>query len=160
MFSKKSEVHPKAPATNQDRRKPMATRSSNGGTTFSVLGPDISVKGNIETRTDLHVNGSVEGDIACSALIQGETSTIDGGIEAKSARLAGRVTGSIKVGELVILKSARIDGDVSYDTLTIEQGAQVEGRLSPRGEASAARPARAAAVADQPQGEPNLALAG
>ena len=35
--------------------------------------------------------------------------------------------------DLVVLKSARIQGDVHYDSLTIEQGAQVEGRFAPRG---------------------------
>ena len=29
-------------------------------------------------------------------------------------------------------KSARIQGDVHYDSLTIEQGAQVDGRFAPR----------------------------
>ena len=40
--------------------------------------------------------------------------------------------GSIEAGELVILKSARIHGDVTYDALTIEQGAQVDGRFAHR----------------------------
>ena len=43
------------------------------------------------------------------------------------------VRGTIQTRELVVLKSARIHGDVHYDALTIEQGAQVDGRLSPRG---------------------------
>ena len=33
---------------------------------------------------------------------------------------------------VVILKTARIEGDVSYGALTIEEGAQVDGRLTPR----------------------------
>ena len=33
---------------------------------------------------------------------------------------------------LVVLKSAKITGDVFYDTLTIEQGAMVEGRFAQR----------------------------
>ncbi len=50
---------------------------------------------------------------------------------AESARMAGKVTGSIRARELVILKTARIEGDVHYDALTIEQGAQVDGRFAP-----------------------------
>ncbi len=45
--------------------------------------------------------------------------------------------GSIAAGSLVILKSARIHGDVSYDALTIEQGAEVEGRFAHRSAAPA-----------------------
>jgi cytoskeletal protein CcmA (bactofilin family) len=108
----------------------MATRS--GSSTFSVLGSDLAITGNIAASADLHIDGTVEGDIACTSLVQGETSTIKGGVTAESARLAGRVTGSITARELVILKTARIEGDVHYDTLTIEQGAQVEGRFARR----------------------------
>ena len=46
--------------------------------------------------------------------------------------LAGRVVGSITAKDLVVLRSARIEGDVQYDALTIEQGAHVDGRLSHR----------------------------
>jgi cytoskeletal protein CcmA (bactofilin family) len=110
----------------------VATRSAVGAT-FSVLGADTAIKGDISASADLHIDGRVEGDIACASLVQGESSEVIGAIAAESARLAGTVRGSISTRELVILKTARIHGDVHYDALTIEQGAQVEGRLSPRG---------------------------
>ena len=127
MFSKKSGVRPHAPAASIERA--MATRNSSS--TFSVIGTDIAIRGNIEASADLHIDGSVEGDIVCAALVQGEGSTITGAVTAETARLAGTVNGSISARELVILKSARIDGDVHYDALTIEQGAQVDGRFAP-----------------------------
>jgi cytoskeletal protein CcmA (bactofilin family) len=120
--------------------------------TFSVLGSDLSISGDIKASADLHVDGSVEGDIACSSLVQGETSTVTGAIEAESARLAGTVKGSITARELVILKSARIEGDVFYDALTIEQGAQVEGRF-------AHRDAKPSAAATKQAAKPELSVA-
>ena len=53
-------------------------------------------------------------------------------MKAESARLSGMVRGTINVRELVVLRTARIHGDVHYDSLTIEQGAQVDGRFAPR----------------------------
>jgi cytoskeletal protein CcmA (bactofilin family) len=103
---------------------------ANGGSTFSVLGADVAIKGNIEASADLHVDGAIEGDLTCTSLVQGESSKIDGSITADAARLAGMIKGTITVRELVILKSARIDGDVHYETLTIEQGANVNGRFA------------------------------
>ena len=88
----------------------------------------------------------------CSSLVQGETSSVKGAIEAESARLAGTIEGSIAARELVILKTAKITGDVFYDALTIEQGAQVEGRFAHR-DARAKTPAQSA-------GKPELAVAG
>lgn len=154
MFSKKSAAHPRAPAASAQRA--MATRNSSS--TFSVIGTDIAIRGDIEASADLHIDGSVEGDIVCAALVQGEGSIITGAVTADSARLAGTVKGSISARELVILKSARIDGDVHYDALTIEQGAEVEGRFAPRASekaAAAGSEQRDAANSD----EPKLAIA-
>lgn len=100
--------------------------------TFSVLGSDVAIKGDIAAKADLHIDGRIDGDIACTSLVQGETSEINGAVTAESARLSGRVRGTITVAELVILKSARIEGDVFYDALTIEQGAQVDGKFAHR----------------------------
>jgi cytoskeletal protein CcmA (bactofilin family) len=122
MFSKKPGNSPGLPATN-----PVASKHNS---TFSVIGADVAIKGDIHASADLHVDGKVEGDIICTSLVQGESSEVHGAVQAESARLAGRVTGSITVRELVILKSARIEGDVNYDALTIEQGAEVEGRFA------------------------------
>ena len=145
MFSKKSADQPFSPAADRDRT--MASRNG-GPSTFSVLGSDLSITGDIAASADLHIDGSVEGDIACSSLVQGEASTITGAVTAETARLAGRVTGSIAARELIILKTARIEGDVHYDALTIEQGAQVEGRFARRED----KPARL-------QGPPELVVA-
>ncbi|MGN3974616.1 bactofilin family protein [Tsuneonella sp. SYSU-LHT278] len=130
-------------------------RQAPGGSTFSVIGSDVTIRGNIEATADLHIDGRVEGDITCASLVQGADSHVEGAIEAESARLAGTISGSITARELVVLKSARINGDVHYDALTIEQGAEVEGRFAHR------VPSRPAAVAKpHDDGEPKLTLAG
>ena len=101
------------------------------GSTFSVIGADVTIKGNVSATADLHIDGTIEGDIKCASLVQGEKSSISGAVVAEIARLAGKVTGSITARELVILKTARIEGDVHYDALTVEQGAEVDGRCAP-----------------------------
>jgi len=94
----------------QQSARPSASPRTMAGSTFSVLGSDVT----------------------CTSLVQGETSEIVGAIKAETARLSGTVRGTISARDLVVLKSARIHGDVHYDALTIEQGAQVDGRFAPR----------------------------
>lgn len=125
MFSKKP-ARTSSPITGM---RPVAN-----GATFSVIGPDVTIRGDIEASADLHVDGRVVGDVACASLVQGEKSLIEGAITAERARLSGQVKGTISARELVVLKTARIEGDVTYETLTIEQGAAVNGRFAPRGE--------------------------
>lgn len=127
MFPKKTPDQPRP----RSSERTMAPRPAGAGT-FSILGPDIAITGDIHASADLHIDGRVEGDIACSALVQGEASEIVGAITAERAQLAGIVRGSITARSLVILKSATIHGDVHYDALTIEQGAQVHGSFAPR----------------------------
>jgi cytoskeletal protein CcmA (bactofilin family) len=125
-----------------------------------VIGADVAIKGDISASADLHVDGKVEGDIVCAALVQGESSRIEGSIEAANARLSGQVTGTITVRELVILKTAVVQGDVHYDVLTIEQGAQIEGRVAHDAAKPAAKPASPPAPEPKDDGEPRLTLAG
>lgn len=126
MFSKKPELISSQPAGA--RRTPMPANS-----TFSVIGADVTIRGQIDASADLHVDGKVFGDVSCAALVTGTGSVIEGEIVADRVRLAGSLVGKIRAGELVVLKTARIEGDVTYETLTIEQGAMVNGRLAPHG---------------------------
>ena len=112
-----------------------------GNSTFSVIGSDVTIKGDVSASVDLHIDGKIEGDIKCASLVQGDGSVIKGAVTADSARMSGKVVGSITAKELVVLKSAQIEGDVHYDALTIEQGAQVDGRFAPNARAQAAKPA-------------------
>jgi cytoskeletal protein CcmA (bactofilin family) len=121
MFSKKPESTDRQPANG-----------AMTGSTFSVLGPDIVISGDLTAKADLHLDGRIDGDIRCSALILGEASEVTGTIIAESARVAGKIKGSITAAVIVILRSARIEGDVTYGALTIEEGAQVDGKFTPR----------------------------
>ena len=103
------------------------------GSGFSVIGADVSIAGNISAKADLHIDGAVEGDIQCTALVQGEDSRIKGSITAETARLSGTVDGSINARELIVERTARITGDVSYETISIASGGHVEGRFTLRG---------------------------
>ncbi len=152
MFSKK----PDQPELPRNRR--MGDSGMGKSSTFSVIGGDVVIHGNITASTELHVDGRIDGDIGCASLVQGEASMIEGAVTAETARLAGALNGSITARELVILKTARIQGDVHYEALTIEQGAVVEGKFAPNGMTrSASNNAETGPATDG--GEPKLTLA-
>ncbi|MET0370906.1 MAG: polymer-forming cytoskeletal protein [Sphingobium sp.] len=101
-------------------------------TPFSLIGSDVTITGNLAASADLHIDGSVEGDISCAALVQGPDSRITGHVVAKSAHLAGLVDGSIAADEMLVASSGRITGDVVYERITIEPGSRIDGRLTHR----------------------------
>ena len=116
----------------------MFSRGSNGaahgkaGAKFSFIGPEVTVTGDIETGGQLHIDGTVSGDVRCGSLSQGENGAVHGNIVADEARLAGLVDGAVEAGSLALEPSARITGDVLYEELSIAKGAQIDGRFKRR----------------------------
>ena len=124
MFSSKSrDERPSVPGPANGRGRGM----------FSVIGPDMAVTGDVRATADLHIDGSIEGDVHCGNLVQGSESRIQGGVTAETARIAGAIEGSIRVKHLIVERSARIIGDVEYEDITIENGGHVDGRLKRTG---------------------------
>jgi cytoskeletal protein CcmA (bactofilin family) len=102
------------------------------GETFSFIGPEVVVTGDIDTDGQIHVDGKVVGDVRCGSLSQGESGSIAGNITAGEAKLAGLIDGAVTAGTLLLEPSARVTGDVLYETLTVSTGAQVDGRFKRR----------------------------
>lgn len=96
---------------------------------MSFLGSEVTVTGNIGGQGNLHIDGRVDGDVKCASLIIGNAGQVNGNIAADDAKIAGSVTGTVSAKVLTIEASARIMGDLSYDSVSVETGAQVEGRV-------------------------------
>ena len=111
---------------NKTEQRPAA-RSGNGAMSF--LGAEVTVTGNIGGQGNLHIDGRVDGDVNCVSLIIGNAGQVNGNIAADDAKIAGSVTGTVSAKVLTIEASARIIGDLSYDSVSVETGAQVDGRV-------------------------------
>lgn len=109
---------------------PRSARSGAQGLSF--IGPEVVVSGDLATDAQLHLDGRIDGNVRCQQLVQGEAGVVAGNIQADQARVAGTVEGQVNVGTLFVEASARIMGDIAYETISIDAGAQLEGRLARR----------------------------
>jgi cytoskeletal protein CcmA (bactofilin family) len=107
-----------------------------GSGSLSFIGNEVTITGNVQASGDMHVDGTIDGDLACGTLTLGESGRVKGNISAERATLAGTVEGTVSAGELIVEKAARISGDVSYANISVEAGAKIDGRLSQRGATS------------------------
>jgi cytoskeletal protein CcmA (bactofilin family) len=96
------------------------------------VGEGVTIKGEISVPDTLVVCGTLEGDVTVGNLIVGETGVIKGRIVvAQNAEISGKVFDKLDVKCLMILRStSRVDGNVSYGMLQIEQGATIAGGIS------------------------------
>jgi cytoskeletal protein CcmA (bactofilin family) len=105
------------------------------GSSPSLLAPRSRVVGDIETAGPLVASGEVIGDghiggelsLAAEAHWQGE-------LRARSAVIAGRLTGGITVSEKIeIAASAVIQGRVSARMIAMARGATIDGEVTVTG---------------------------
>jgi cytoskeletal protein CcmA (bactofilin family) len=98
----------------------------------SVIGADIVITGNIEASVDLHIEGKVTGDVRCTTLILGESSSVNGHIYAARVKVSGSVDGAIDTKDLAIEASARLTAEITYERLRVANGGAIEGTMRRR----------------------------
>lgn len=96
----------------------------------NIIGKGTIVQGNVETFGNIRVEGKVLGDIKTkSKAAFGQSSQVEGSVLAQNAEVAGHITGTIEVTELLVLKpTATIDGDIITNKLLVESGATFNGK--------------------------------
>ncbi|WP_050525410.1 bactofilin family protein [Pseudorhodobacter aquimaris] len=105
----------------------MSSAASTNGK--SVLASDLKVTGDIISKGSIEVMGEVDGSITSESLIVSHEGAIKGNVAAKTVDLRGRLHGKIDSGALTLRSAAQVTAEITYETLTIESGAQVEGAL-------------------------------
>jgi cytoskeletal protein CcmA (bactofilin family) len=93
------------------------------------IGAEVTITGNLEAAGDLHIEGSVVGDVRCQTLYLGESGKISGSIQATRVRIAGIVERAIEARDVSLEATARVTGDVTYGRLRVANGASLEGKL-------------------------------
>ena len=93
----------------------------------SIVSADMVVSGNLKSKGDIQVDGTVEGDITSNKLTISAAASVRGMIEAEVVVIAGEVSGQIKARQVSLLKTARVMADVVQEKLSIEPGAVFEG---------------------------------
>ncbi|HVZ30474.1 MAG TPA: polymer-forming cytoskeletal protein [Asticcacaulis sp.] len=112
-------------------KKPTSTPMG-GAKPFSSVGSGLMVDGNITGSGDLHLDGTVKGDVKVSHLTVGESGNIEGKVEAETIEVRGRIVGSIQGRQIKLQATAYVEGDITHETLAIDVGAYFQGRCLQR----------------------------
>lgn len=138
-----------------------ALRSSgdNGGdddADISIIGPKMTVVGDLETEGTVRVEGRVEGNVrAGKAVVIGESGEIEGDVRTQDSVISGKIEGSVTAASrLEVQASAEIDGEIHARRMQLEEGAVLNGtvrmgevEVGPEASARSARtPARTSPV--------------
>ena len=96
------------------------------------IGQSIRIKGEIVAREPFFVAGRVEGTIEVDqhTLTIAESATVDGTVTANAVVIEGTVSGdAAAVDKIEIRKTAKAEGEFSAPTISIAEGAKVQGKV-------------------------------
>jgi cytoskeletal protein CcmA (bactofilin family) len=102
----------------------------------SIIGPTLRVEGNLIIQKGVRIDGIVDGNILQqdgqdSVVAISEKASVTGDVKANSVILSGYLKGNIFAKTRVeLLKTARIDGNISYSSIGMEVGAIINGSLN------------------------------
>lgn len=129
MFSKPK---PKEESVRQEASQPAAAPQK-ANAVPSIVSPDLTITGNLDSKGDVQIDGHVDGDVHAESLTIGEHGSVHGAVKADKIRVCGKVIGEISAGAVTLAGTARVEGDVVHDRLAIEPGAHLEGHCRRRG---------------------------
>ncbi len=113
------------------RSTSVASRHDAARSTQAVLGSGTRVRGRLTGDGNLKVLGQLEGEIHLRGeLYIGEGARVVSDVEAAALRVAGALEGDVHVsGDVAILAGANVRGDIHGASVSLEEGADFDGRL-------------------------------
>jgi len=132
MFTKRTEKEATGGGTSAatQRTAPAATaaRLQPSASAASVVGCGLSIRGNLESRGEVQIDGAIEGDVHAARIVVGQEARITGNLLADDIVVRGAVAGSIRGKKVTLEAVSYVEGDIFHNTLAIERGAYFEGR--------------------------------
>lgn len=120
---------PMAPVSQAAMPSPPAAPS--GPKQQAVIGPSMTIKGEIRAREELLVEGEVEGMLESQSLLTvGTNGKVRGDIKAREVAIFGSVRGNVIVGEkIAIREQGSLIGDIKAAGISIDDGAYFKGSI-------------------------------
>ena len=107
-------------------------KKSETTTAINMVGAGTTILGDVISKGDIRVDGILKGSINTEGkVVLGNEGVIEGDVTCKDADISGIVKAKITVSQLLTLKtSAKLNGDIITNKLSIEPGAAFTGSCS------------------------------
>jgi cytoskeletal protein CcmA (bactofilin family) len=107
----------------------MTTQPQPGSAQFNALTAGSKIIGTVIADNDIHVDGTIEGEIKCTGkVVIGENGFVKGTITCQNADIQGKLDGKIDVKQTLSLRaSAHLQAEVNTQVLIVEPNAVFNG---------------------------------
>lgn len=95
----------------------------------SVIAADLNVLGNIISDGVLDIDGKIHGNVRCHTVSLRANGRVQGDIHAEIVHVYGAIEGVVKAKSVMLYSTARVVGTIMHESLSIEDGAFVDGKF-------------------------------
>ena len=108
----------------------MQPTSPSVGTTLIAQG--VKVEGDFSSQGDVSIEGEVHGSVKVTGRLSvGSQAKLKADVTADQATIAGAIEGNVSVkGHLELKSTANVLGDVVSETVSVDSGAQLSGKVT------------------------------
>ena len=108
----------------------MSNEKTNGGNGTTLVGAGTSLKGDINSNSDLRIDGTIIGNVSSTAkIVIGASGIVEGDVSGNQADIVGKVSGNIKTKDLLQLRGdCIVNGNVYAGKLQVEPTAIFNGQ--------------------------------
>lgn len=96
---------------------------------LTVIREDLTIQGQLTSKGKVIVDGRIEGDLRCAALVVGENGYIAGQIVADEVAVHGRAQGCIYGKNVELFATAEVQGNIFHHGIGMERGTRYDGTL-------------------------------
>lgn len=111
---------------NSPKNKEIMGKQNEVGTlAINMIVSGTTIKGDIKTADDFRINGTLHGIIESNGkVVLGSAGVVEGEMDCQNAVIEGKFKGKIRVKDLLSMSAtARVEGEISTGSLSIEPGA-------------------------------------
>ena len=94
-----------------------------------MVSSDTIIKGKIDFKGELLIEGKVSGDILGDNLTLGPSAKVDGKIIVKAISVQGSFAGFIRSDTVKLDSGSTVKGDIEHSEISIETGANFNGKV-------------------------------
>ncbi len=110
---------------DKEAKKNRAQRNS----APSLISRDMNILGNLISEGMIDIDGRIEGNVRALTITVRKDGVVKGDLQADEIEILGQVKGLVRAKDVHLYSSAKVEGSIMHEVLSMEEGAFVDGKF-------------------------------
>ncbi len=112
-----------------NRKNKDAKRRPPRNSAPSIISRDMNIMGNMISDGTIDIDGHIEGNVRANLITIRKDGKVNGDVHADEVQIYGHIKGLVRAKDVHLYASARVEGSIMHEILSMEEGAFVDGKF-------------------------------